>query len=58
MECRRPMQDAIKPGMTFKNDWREVMVVSEPEHGVVEVENMTGETEMMFVQDVIEIAGF
>jgi hypothetical protein len=52
------MQDAIKPGMTFKNDWREVMVVSEPEHGVVEVENMTGETETMFVQDVIEIAGF
>ena len=48
----------IKPGMTFKNEWREVTVVSEPKHGVVDVENMIGETETMFVQEVAEIAGF
>jgi hypothetical protein len=52
------MQDAIQTGMTFKNEWREVTIISEPEHGVVEVENMIGETETMFVDEVVEIAGF
>ena len=48
----------IKVGMTFKNEWKEVTVVSEPEHGVVDVENMIGETETMFVDDLVKIAGF
>jgi len=51
-------EDSIKVGMTFKNEWEEKTVISEPEHGVVEVENMIGETETMFVDEVVEIAGF
>jgi hypothetical protein len=50
--------DNIQVGMTFKNEWEEYTVVSEPEHGTVNVENMIGERETMFVDELIEVAGF